>query len=341
VSRARPSGRARAALRTAVVSVVSIVVVVMLLPKVSGAPWHDIAAALSLPTPLQVGLLAMLWAAGIIVHCRVLTAALPGLSVRRALTLNLTGSAVANVVPLGGGLGVGMNYVMLRRWGFTPGQFSLFTAVVNVWHIAAKALLPAAAVALLVANDVSLQHGLLVAAGVASGVLIVVVAASAVSVLTRRGGRLTGRALDSLLAVVRRRPAVSMVTRLEVLRIGALGLVRSAWRPMTWGVLAYNALQALLLWACLAAVGGPLPLVLVIAVFAVERAVTALPITPGGAGVVEVAATAMLVALGGAPAAAAAGILLYRAFVFGLEIPVGGTWLLGWWITQRSNAVAA
>jgi uncharacterized membrane protein YbhN (UPF0104 family) len=50
---------------------------------------------------------------------------------------------------------------------------------------------------------------------------------------------------------------------------------------MTWGVLVYNALQALLLWACLAAVGSPLPTALVLAVFAVERVVTALPITPG------------------------------------------------------------
>jgi hypothetical protein len=32
---------------------------------------------------------------------------------------------------------------------------------------------------------------------------------------------------------------------------------------------------------------------------------------------------------------AAAVVLLYRAFVFGAEIPVGATWLAGWWFTQR------
>jgi uncharacterized membrane protein YbhN (UPF0104 family) len=320
---------------------VSAGVIVLVLPKVSGAPWHDIGAALSLPTPLEVGLLALLWAAGLVVHCRVLTAALPGLSVRRALTLNLTGSAVANVVPLGGGLGLGVNYLMVRRWGFTPGQFSLFTALVNAWHVTAKAVLPAGAVLLLVANDVTLRERLLVTATAGSGALLLVVAVTAAALMTRRGARVTGRVLDSLLSAVRRQPAEPMAVRLELLRAGAGTLVRSAWRPMTWGLLAYNALQVVLLWGCLAVVGGPLPLVLVVAVFAVERAVTALPLTPGGAGVVEIAATAMIVTLGGAPAAAAAGILLYRSFVFGLEIPVGGAWLLGWWLSQRGGRPVA
>ena len=257
---------------------------------------------------------------------------------RRALTLNLTGSALSNVLPLGGGLGIGLNYFMVRRWGFTSRQFSLYTGAVNAWHVAIKALLPAAALVLLAANDVALRQSLLVAAGAGSGVLLVTVAVAAVAVLTRRGGRVIGVVLDRLLLLCHRTVTPPVVDRLEAVRVGAIGLVRSAWRPMTWGVLVYNALQALLLWACLAAVGSPLPTALVLAVFAVERVVTALPITPGGAGVVEVAATAMIVAVGGAPAAAAAGILLYRAFVFGLEIPVGGAWLLGWWLAQRGSS---
>src|SRR4051812_36370195 len=109
------SGRARTVLRTTLAAVISAALVGLLLPIVSGAPWHDIGAALSTPTPVEVALLAVLWVLGLVVHCRVLTAALPGLSVRRALTLNLTGSAVANLVPLGGGLGLGMNYVMVKR----------------------------------------------------------------------------------------------------------------------------------------------------------------------------------------------------------------------------------
>lgn len=315
----------------------------VLVPRVSGAPWREITAALRTPTLTQIVLLVALWAAGLAVHSRVLTAALPGLSMRRALTLNLTGSAISNVVPLGGGVGIGVNYVMARRWGFTPYQFSLFTGLVNTWHIAVKAVLPAAAVALLLADGVLLQRRYLLGAAVGSAVLLGLVLLAAVTLLTRRGGRVTGRAADRLLRWSRR-PAgtgqASVADRLDALRLAALDLVRTSWRPMTWGVLAYNVLQALLLWACLAAVGCSLELAAVVAVFAVERAATALPLTPGGSGVAEVAATAMVVALGGAPAAAAAGVLLYRSLVFGLEIPVGGTWLLGWWVSQRGGRAA-
>lgn len=331
-------------LRVLIPSVATVVTFVVLVPRVSGAPWRDIATALRTPTATQVVLLVVLWAAGLAVHSRVLTAAMPGLSVRRALTLNLTGSAISNVVPFGGGVGIGVNYVMARRWGFTPSQFSLFTGLVNAWHVAAKAVLPAAAVVLLLTDGVLLQGRYLLAAGAGSAVLLALVLLAAVTVLTKRGGRVTGRAADLVLRLGRHRPATegtaSVADRLEAMRVSALDLVRSAWRPMTWGVLAYNVLQAVLLWACLAAVGCQLELAAVVAVFAVERAATALPLTPGGSGVAEVAATAMVVALGGAPAAAAAGVLLYRSLVFGLEIPVGGTWLLGWWVSQRAGRTA-
>jgi uncharacterized membrane protein YbhN (UPF0104 family) len=51
--------------------------------------------------------------------------------------------------------------------------------------------------------------------------------------------------------------------------------------------------------------------------------------------VVEVGTSAALVALGGNPAAVAAGLLLYRGFTYLLEIPVGGATLLVWLYTQR------
>ena len=43
----------------------------------------------------------------------------------------------------------------------------------------------------------------------------------------------------------------------------------------------------------------------------------------------------VLGALGAEPAAAAAGVLLYRGLVVGMEVPVGGLALLGWWVGHR------
>ena len=47
-----------------------------------------------------------------------LAAALPGLDLRRGLLLNLSGSAVSNVMPLGGAVGTALNWQM-ARWGHT------------------------------------------------------------------------------------------------------------------------------------------------------------------------------------------------------------------------------
>ena len=55
--------------------------------------------------PVGCPWLVVLWVAGLVAHTMTLTAALPGLTHRRALLLSLTGSAVANVLPLGGAAG--------------------------------------------------------------------------------------------------------------------------------------------------------------------------------------------------------------------------------------------
>jgi putative heme transporter len=63
-------------------------------------------------------------------------------------------------------------------------------------------------------------------------------------------------------------------------------------------------------------------------------------VTPGATGVVEVGMAAALGALGAEPAAAAAGVLLYRGLVVGMEVPVGGLALLAWWVGSRRGASA-
>lgn len=64
--------------------------------------------------------------------------------------------------------------------------------------------------------------------------------------------------------------------------------------------------------------------------FTSERLLTLIPLTPGGAGVVEVGLAGTLLLFGGDPAGVVAGVLLYRLLTFALEIPVGGATLAGW-----------
>jgi putative heme transporter len=330
----------RRLVRIVLSAVVAAVAIVVVLPRVTGAPWRDISAAWGLLTWWNLAFLLLLWSAGLLAHSSVLMGAMPGLNRRRALTLNLTGSAVSNVLPLGGGVGIGVNYVMVRRWGFSPGEFSMYTVLSNVWSVLAKAMLPCLALTLLIVRDVSIDQRIMVGAVVGSALLVAVTVVALAIAASDRGARFAGRMarLVPLRGSGHRRGA-RVEERLVALRRDGADIVRANWRRMTLGMITYYALGALLMWASLHVVGSTLGPVAVLALFACERALTALPITPGGSGVAEVGTTALAIALSGPQDAAvvAAGILLYRAFTFGLEIPVGGMWLFGWLFLQRSG----
>ena len=61
----------------------------------------------------------------------------------------------------------------------------------------------------------------------------------------------------------------------------------------------------------------------ILAVFAFARLATAIPITPGGAGVVEAVLITGLSAAGGDKAEVVAAVLVYRLLTFVLPIPIG------------------
>src|SRR4051794_20508018 len=85
---------------------------VVLMPRVVGATWNEVGSILGRLSPGDLFALTVVWIAGLWAHTYVLAAALPGLTNRRALTLSLTGSAVANVLPMGGAAGTGLNFTM-------------------------------------------------------------------------------------------------------------------------------------------------------------------------------------------------------------------------------------
>src|SRR3954447_17076672 len=148
---------------------------VIVLPKLTGADWDettDRVAGVPLPQIWQLG---GVWAAGLWLHTFVLRASLPGLGMRRALALNLGGSSVSNMLPLGGAAGVGLNYAMLRSWGYSPTQISSFAALSNLVVAIVKVLIAAAGLIALaampsVAANVAMPHEQLGAPAVFCGV---------------------------------------------------------------------------------------------------------------------------------------------------------------------------
>ena len=129
--------------------------------------------------------------------------------------------------------------------------------------------------------------------------------------------------------------------RLAGLRRDTITLLRTRGRSLTFWTVAGHANLYLLLVLCLRAVGvtsSQLSAASILAAFAFGRLVTAVPLTPGGLGVMEVSLTAALGQVGAGagvgaepdPAAVVAAVLLFRFASLVVPIPLGALAWLVW-----------
>jgi len=72
------------------------------------------------------------------------------------------------------------------------------------------------------------------------------------------------------------------------------------------------------------------------AAYAVGRLLTAIGITPGGVGVTEAGAVAVLVAFGADPAQALSGTVLFSLYTHVMEVPLGILAYLGWAMSKKT-----
>ncbi|HQR25979.1 MAG TPA: glycosyltransferase [Nocardioides sp.] len=337
----RPARRSHAWARARFVAswVVALVLVGVALPRAVDVSWHGVVPVLlSVRWPAVLALSA-LWLLGLYVHTFVLTAAAPRLTHRRALTLNMTGSAVANVVPLGGAAGVELNRRMMRAWGIDARSFTGYTLLTNLWDTGSKLLLPVLGVLALTRSGDAVTPQLRTASMIAGVAFLGLAAGAVVMLLSPRATGASGRALERTvrfgLRLVRRDRALGLSDTLLEIRRECADLVDQGWLRMSVGIAGYVALQWALLALCLHLTGAGNTWPEVLAAFAVERLLTIVPITPGGVGVADLGMVGVLLALGGDPSAVAAAAVLYRLFIFAVEIPVGGGVLGIWFLAQR------
>jgi uncharacterized membrane protein YbhN (UPF0104 family) len=338
-----------------VVASIAVAVTLLLyaLPRLTGADWTDISTALGGLTAGQVGLLTLVWALGLLGYTWVLTGGLPGLTHAQALTLNLASSAVSNLVPFGGALGVAVSYGMVRSWGFGAAAFALSTLVTGIWNVTAKLALPVLALFALLAFREVTQPWLALAAGGAALALAVVVAALVGALSSERVAGVVGRVAEFVASLTRwavgrlaRRPGHpvtrpapdggSLQAEVLNLRHRTVGLVRGRWHHLTFGMVTFLGAQAVLQWLCLRMLGSGLSPVQVFAGFAFGRLLTSVVVTPGGVGFSETgAATLLVTAFDGDPAVTASGVLLFSGYAYFLEIWAGGAGY-AMWVLRRS-----
>ena len=329
-------------IRRAVETIVSLSIVVALfalaIPEVTGTGYAEIWDAFDALDAWELAGLFSLWLVVMWTYTGVLTASLPGLGRTQALVMNFAGSAVSNVVPFGGAVGVGATYAMGRSWGFGVPTMTRSILVSGFWNVFAKLGIPVTALVLLAFSGQS-SPSLTAAAAVG---LVLAVAMVVVFVLVLRSDRLAAWVGDTAervaswgLGLLRRSPVTGLTDRLVEFRHDSMGLIRSRWQALTFWMVVYTVGQFLLLLLCVRALGATtdeLGWVEVFAAFAFNRLLTTIPLTPSGVGFSETGAVAALVAFGAPEDSAAAAVLLYSGFTYALEIPLG---LVGWvaWAT--------
>jgi uncharacterized protein (TIRG00374 family) len=130
-----------------------------------------------------------------------------------------------------------------------------------------------------------------------------------------------------------RSPVVGWGDAVKRFRADTIDLLATRWAALTAATIVSHFSLYLVLLVSLRHVGvseAEVDWVQVLAAFSFIRLVSALPITPGGLGVVELGLTAALVAAGGNDAQVVAAVLVYRAVTYVLPIPLGVVAYLVW-----------
>ena len=300
------------------------------------ASYRSAWASMHAMTWAQTLLIAAVAIASMISTWIMICSVLPSIRLREAAVVNLSSNAVANTLPAGGVLAMGVSWAMLSSWGVSTAEYVLYTLVSGIWNVFARLGLPV--LALLVLVTVARPGAGLVAAA-AVGLALLAAMAAGLSLLMRSESFAVraGRALQPALAIacrVVRRPASfdipgSMLGFRD--RAGALIAARG-WR-ITAATAASNLTLWLVLLACLRGVGlsqAQVPWQVSLAAFAFVRLLTVLPITPGGLGITELGLIAILTAGHRDGAQVTAAVLLYRAVTYLPPIPLGVIAYLTW-----------
>lgn len=279
-------------------------------------------------------LIAALW--NIVSYWWVVMSSLPGSNFWQVMKVTSTSTAVANSLPGGGAIGVGVTYGMYSQYGFTKAEISLSILVTGVWNNFVKLGMPVVALVLLVIQGKA-TSGLILASLIGLAVLIGAIVVFALILKSEKAaiavGERLGKIVSSFMKPFGKRPIEGWGEGFARFRRDCLGLLRKRWLPLTLSTLVSHLSLYLVLLLSLRHVGvseAEVSAVEVLAAFSFIRLVTALPITPGGLGVVELGATAALVAAGGDEAAVVAAVLVYRALTYLLPIPFGLLTYLRW-----------
>jgi putative heme transporter len=330
--------RRRLVLRVALAAVVVAVIYVGLLPKLVRV--GEVGATLRAMTWLELLTLsvAAVWNLGSYLLPQLV--ALPGLSLRQAVLESHTSTAVGNLLPAGQAVALGVTYRFYSSYGFDRSAIMLSLLVQGVWNNFVKLGMPVVALGLLVVTGRAAGQ-LAPVAIIGVAVLAVALVGFALSLSSEQRAQRIGAGLAGLVALPRRLagraarpPWPEAAVQFRALAISLLG---RRWHWLTLATLVSHLSLFLVLLLALRHVGvadSEVSWVEALAAFALVRLLSAVPITPGGLGVVELGLAAALVLAGGDKTQVVAAVLVFRALTFLLPVPIGA---VTYWLWRRAE----
>lgn len=302
------------------------------------ASYTSVWATIAMMGGVQVLLVVVAAAASMVTGWMAICAVLPAVRLREAAVVNLGSTAVANTLPAGGAIAMGISWAMLSSWGVSMADYVLYTLVSGVWNVFARLGLPVLALLVLVTAGHP-QPGLVAGAVAGLAVLVIAVAGLALLLRSEAFALRASAALQPVLAIAcrlaRKQPPSTAAGSLLRFRERVTGLVAvRGWR-ITAATVASNLALWLVLLESVRGVGlsqSQLPWQTCLAAFAFVRLLTVLPVTPGGAGIAELGLVGAMAAGAGRAVAVqvTAAVLLYRGITYLAPIPGGALACLAW-----------
>jgi uncharacterized membrane protein YbhN (UPF0104 family) len=334
---ARPrarSGWVKRAVQIAVSTAIVVGIFAFAIPRI--ADYSEVWGTMSDLTWIELSSLVAVTVINLATYWLANMAALPGLTLPKSAVLTQTTTSVANTLPAGGAVAIGLTYSILRSWGFHPQSIALYVGVTGVWNVFMKLALPILALSLLALFG-GATVALVVAALVGLAVLAMAVALFALALgkkeFARRIGDGLGHAASAIRRLVRRPPIRDWGEHAVAFRKRTITLVIDRWPWLTLTTVISHLMLWVVLLMALRHVGvseEEVSTLETLAVFSFGRLLTALPITPGGLGVIELGYIGGLVAAGGDEAQVVAAVLLFRVLTYAVPVPIGGVTYLVW-----------
>jgi uncharacterized protein (TIRG00374 family) len=302
--------------------IVALVIEFAVLPQIAGARKSIHLLGDISPLWISFGLLAQV--GSLLAYARLSQVSLDagaGVSYGQLLRVDLSTLAVSHVVPAGSAVGIGLGYRLLTRSGVSSDHAVSGKALQTVGSaVVLNLLLGGALVAALLTHGNNPLYAPIAAVG-----LCLIVASAIAAVLIARG---EGRLTRWVVRMLERLPKVNAESgaRLIATLAGTIRRLvadrRFLARLIGWALINW-LLEAFALWCCVRAFGHSLGPVGLLVAYGLANVAAAIPITPGGLGIVEGILVPTLVAFNTGRGVAVLGVLAFRLMSFWMPIPIG------------------